>query len=134
MIVKIAGVDVTDDFSLNPVGSFSQRTSDAAGTGATGSGGLHNHSDHRAASRATARSTRAAVRAIHTRTTTTPTAVTLEVDGTVVSGTPTSRTDFDLTPYLSRDADGKITPNGVGRIQAAIVEVVFIQSRGTVRG
>lgn len=75
--------------------------------------------------------------------TTTATAVTLEVDGTVVSGTPTSRTDFDLTPYLSRNTDGsivrgwhtlKLTPNANSRIQGAIVEVVFLQSRGILKG
>lgn len=75
--------------------------------------------------------------------TTTPTAITLQVDTTVVAGTPTTRTDFDLTPYLARDSDGRITrgwhsikfsPDAVGRIQGAIVEIVFVQSRGVVAG
>lgn len=75
--------------------------------------------------------------------TTTATAITLTVDGNVVAGTPITRTDFDLTPYLTKDADGKIvrgwhsvsfTPDAVGRIQGAIIEVVFLQSRGVVAG
>ena len=75
--------------------------------------------------------------------TTTATAVTLTVDGTAVAGTPTSRTDFDLTPYLSRNADGTIvrgwhtvrfTPDQNSRIQGSLLPVVFLQSRGIVVG
>jgi len=75
--------------------------------------------------------------------TTTPSTMELKVDGVVASASATFLTDFDLTPYLVKDADGRIvrgwhtltfTPNTNGRIQAAIVHVVFIQSRGVVAG
>jgi tail protein (putative endopeptidase) len=75
--------------------------------------------------------------------TTTPSSMEVKVDGTVASASATSLTDFDLTPYLSRDASGNIvrgwhtimfTPNNNGRIQAAIVEQVFLQSRGVIAG
>lgn len=75
--------------------------------------------------------------------TTTPATMELKVDGAVASASATTLTDFDLTPYLTKDAAGKIvrgwhdltfTPDVNGRIQAAIYEKVFIQSRGVVAG
>jgi hypothetical protein len=75
--------------------------------------------------------------------TTTPTAIEVKVDGVVASATATSLDDFDLVPWLSKNADGSIvrglhtvtfTPNGVGRIQATIKGVVFLQSRGVIAG
>lgn len=74
---------------------------------------------------------------------TTPSTMQVKVDGNVASASATSLTDFDLTPYLTKDSSGKIvrgwhtltfTPDVAGRIQAAVVEVVFIQSRGVVAG
>jgi hypothetical protein len=71
--------------------------------------------------------------------TTTPTAMQVVVDGTTASATATSLNDFDLIPYLSKDAFGVIlrglhtvtfTPNGVGRVQATISGVLLLQSRG----
>lgn len=75
--------------------------------------------------------------------TTSPSAIEVKVDGTVASASATSLDDFDLTPYLTRNADGTIvrglhtvtfTPNGNGRIQATIKGVVFLQSRGVIAG
>jgi hypothetical protein len=74
---------------------------------------------------------------------TTPSSVEVKVDGTVASAAATSLDDFDLTPYLTKNTDGTIvrglhtvtfTPNGVGRIQATIKGVVFLQSRGVIAG
>jgi hypothetical protein len=75
--------------------------------------------------------------------TTTPTSMEVKVDGAVASAAAVSLDDFDLTPYLTKNADGTIvrglhtvtfTPNGVGRVQATIKGVVFLQSRGQIVG
>ncbi|GIO63589.1 phage tail protein [Paenibacillus cineris] len=70
----------------------------------------------------------------------TPSAVTVRVDGTVVSGLGTSVEDIDIIPYLSKDQDEKvrrgtwheiqIAPNDLGRIVASVHEQLFVQSRG----
>jgi hypothetical protein len=75
--------------------------------------------------------------------TTTPSAMEVKVDGTIASASATSLDDFDLTPYLTKNADGTIarglhtvtfTPNANGRVQATIKGVVFLQSRGVIAG
>jgi hypothetical protein len=75
--------------------------------------------------------------------TTTPTSMEVKVDGVVASAAAVSLDDFDLTPYLTKNTDGTIvrglhtvtfTPNGVGRVQATIKGVVFLQSRGQIVG
>lgn len=75
--------------------------------------------------------------------TTTPAAMTVAVDGNAIPGTATSLDDFDLTPYLTRNADGTIvrglhqvtfTPDTNGRVQATISGMLFLQSRGKVVG
>jgi hypothetical protein len=71
--------------------------------------------------------------------TTTPAQMQVTVDGTIASATATSLDDFDLIPYLTKDAFGVVlrglhtvmfTPNGVGRVQATISGVLLLQSRG----
>ncbi|MNR67219.1 hypothetical protein D3C85_1911040 [compost metagenome] len=70
-----------------------------------------------------------------------PTAVTVKIDGTIVSGLGSiSGENIDLIPYLSVDGDGKvsrgqfhtieITPNDLGRITASVLTQIFVQSRG----
>jgi len=75
--------------------------------------------------------------------TTTPSAMTVLVDGNAIPGTAVSLDGFDLTPYLSRDANGSIvrgihtvtfTPNTNGRIQATLTGLVYLQSRGVIAG
>jgi len=75
--------------------------------------------------------------------TTTPSTMELKVDWAVASATASSLSEFDLTPYLSKDADGDIvrgwhsltfTPPVIGRIQANVVTQVFLQARGVVAG
>lgn len=65
------------------------------------------------------------------------------VDDTLASASATSLTEFDLTPFLTKDTVGNVVrgwhtvtfaPNGVGRIQGVIVGMVFLQSRGTISG
>jgi hypothetical protein len=69
----------------------------------------------------------------------TPSSVSVQVDGNVISGLGTNVTDVDIIPYLSKDSGGKvvrgwheikITPNSLGRIIAAINSQIFVQSRG----
>lgn len=72
---------------------------------------------------------------------TTPSNVTVKVDGNTISGLGTSESDVDIIPYLSKDSGGKvargqwhevsITPDQNGRIEANIIEQFFIQSRGS---
>lgn len=68
------------------------------------------------------------------------TAVTVKVDGQTVPGlTATSVKDFNLIPYLAKDADGKVKrgewhtveiyPDKLARINANISSRLFIQSR-----
>jgi len=69
-----------------------------------------------------------------------PTSVTVKVDGTTVSGLGLSEDGVDITPYLAKDSDGRvtrgtwheitITPNDLGRVTANVVTRLFIQSRG----
>lgn len=69
----------------------------------------------------------------------TPTHVTIEVDGTVISFNQTSSDNIDLVPYLLKDSSGKIqrgryteikiTPNSLARINATVTSRLFIQSR-----
>jgi hypothetical protein len=75
--------------------------------------------------------------------TTTPSAMTVAIDGNVIPGTATSLDEFDMTPYLTRAADGSIvrglhqitfTPNANGRVQATIKGMLFLQSRGAIVG
>lgn len=68
-----------------------------------------------------------------------PTALTLRVDGNIVTGSATSGSK-DITNYLAKDGEGKITrgvwhtltitPNALARIIANISIQLFIQSRG----
>lgn len=68
------------------------------------------------------------------------TAVTVSVDGNIISGLGINESEVDLIPYLSVDAEGKIkrgqwheitvTPNGLGRIVATVAIQLFVQSRG----
>jgi hypothetical protein len=70
----------------------------------------------------------------------TPTAVTVKVDGNVVSGLGTSADEVDIIPYLAKDAGGRIqrgtwhtieiAPNSLGRIVATVLTQIFVQSRG----
>jgi phage minor structural protein len=70
----------------------------------------------------------------------TPTSTIIQVDGNTVSSTAVGGQDIDIIPYLAKDGDGKVTrgawheitvtPNGLGRIVATVVEQIFIQSRG----
>jgi phage minor structural protein len=64
--------------------------------------------------------------------------VTIKADDNVVPGTDTSRTRFNLVPYLSKNEDGTIkkgwhtiemTPNTLTRIEAQITMRVFIKSQ-----
>lgn len=74
---------------------------------------------------------------------TSPSSVTIKVDGNVVPFTGTSGDNIDLIPYLGTDSEGKITrgqwhtveitPNGLGRITANIVNQFFVKSRGGVK-
>jgi phage minor structural protein len=68
-----------------------------------------------------------------------PTAVAIKVDNNTVPFTETSGDNIDLIPFLSKDADGKVSrgwhtatiaPNDLGRINANIYTQFFIQSRG----
>ena len=69
-----------------------------------------------------------------------PTAVTVRVDGNIVTGLGLFETDIDIIPYLSKDGGGRvlrgtwheitITPNNLGRITASVVTQLFVQSRG----
>ncbi|MBD7939539.1 phage tail protein [Cytobacillus sp. Sa5YUA1] len=70
---------------------------------------------------------------------TTPSRVTIKVDGNTVPHTSTSGQNIDLIPYLGKDSSGRvnrgwhtveITPNSLGRITAQITTQFFIQSRG----
>ncbi|WP_281202708.1 phage tail spike protein [Cytobacillus kochii] len=69
----------------------------------------------------------------------TPSRVTIKVDGNTVPHTSTSGQNIDLIPHLGTDSSGKvnrgwhtieITPNSLGRITAQITTQFFIQSRG----
>jgi phage minor structural protein len=69
----------------------------------------------------------------------TPTAVEIQVDGSLISGLGTSAQDVDIIPHLSKDGAGKvtrgwheikITPNTLGRIVANVNSQIFVQSRG----
>ncbi|TYS14266.1 hypothetical protein FZC78_19105 [Rossellomorea vietnamensis] len=69
----------------------------------------------------------------------TPSKVTVKVDGTTVLGDSPSGNDIDLIPYLSKDDSGRVergawhevtlTPNGLGRINANIISRLFISSQ-----
>ena len=69
-----------------------------------------------------------------------PSSVSIKVDGNTITGqTATSGSDIDIIPYLSKDADSKIsrgwhqieiTPDDLGRIVANVVTQLFVQSRG----
>jgi phage minor structural protein len=71
---------------------------------------------------------------------TTPSKVTIKVDGTTVTYTSKSGDNIDLVPYLDTDSEGKITrgtyhtleikPDGLGRINAQVFMQLFLQSRG----
>ncbi|MEI7027162.1 phage tail protein [Paenibacillus sp. y28] len=69
----------------------------------------------------------------------TPTAVTVTVDGTVVTGLGVNENDVDIIPFLAKDSSGKInrgwheikiTPDNLGRIVANVNTQLFVQSRG----
>lgn len=70
----------------------------------------------------------------------TPTTLTVRVDGNVVPGLGTSADEVDITPYLAKDAGGRIqrgtwhtieiAPNSLGRIVATVLTQIFVQSRG----
>ncbi|MEK4970722.1 phage tail spike protein [Cytobacillus sp. FSL R7-0696] len=69
----------------------------------------------------------------------TPSRVTIKVDGNTVPHTSTFGTNIDLVPYLQTDDSGKVTrgwhtveisPNGLGRINAQVTTQFFMQSRG----
>ncbi len=69
---------------------------------------------------------------------TTPSKVTIKVDGNTVPETATSADRIDLVDYMSKDNNGKITrgkhtveilPNGLARIEADLILRVFIQSQ-----
>lgn len=68
-----------------------------------------------------------------------PTAVSIKVDGNIVSHTAITGDKIDLIPHLAKDGDGKvkrgwhtvtITPNDLGRINAQVTTQFFVQSRG----
>lgn len=68
----------------------------------------------------------------------TPSSVTIKVDGNTVPHTSTSGNRINLVDYMSKDSSGKvtrgrhevtITPNGLGRIEADLILRVFIQSQ-----
>lgn len=68
----------------------------------------------------------------------TPSSVTIKVDGNIVPHTSTSGDRINLVDYMSKDSNGKITrgrhevtihPNGLARIEADLILRVFIQSR-----
>ncbi|MGM2815378.1 phage tail spike protein [Bacillus cereus group sp. Bce007] len=68
----------------------------------------------------------------------TPSSMIIKVDGNIVPITDTSKENIDLIPYLSKDADGKIsrgrwveitlTPNDLARITATVNSRLFISS------
>ena len=67
-----------------------------------------------------------------------PSRVTIKVDGNTVPHTAISGDRIDLTPYVNKDSNGKITrgrhevtitPNGLARIEADLILRVFIQSQ-----
>lgn len=68
-----------------------------------------------------------------------PNSITLEVDGTKVPNVNLSEDNFDIKPYLSKDAGGKtqvgvtheikIQPDSLARISANVFVQIFIQSR-----
>src|SRR5690625_4896140 len=69
---------------------------------------------------------------------TTPSSVTIKVDGNTVPHTSTSGNRINLVDYMSKDSNGKIsrgrhevtiTPNRLGRIEADLICRVFIQSQ-----
>lgn len=69
----------------------------------------------------------------------TPSRVTIKVDGNTIPYTSTSGNSIDIVPYLQVDDSGKvtrgwheieITPNGLGRINAQVTTQFFMQSRG----
>lgn len=66
-----------------------------------------------------------------------PSRVTIKVDGNTVPHTAISGDRIDLTPYVNKDSNGKITrgrhevtisPNGLARVEADLIMRVFIQS------
>lgn len=68
----------------------------------------------------------------------TPSRVTIKVDGNIVPHTSTSGDRINLVDFMSKDSDGKITrgrheveilPNGLARIEADLILRVFIQSQ-----
>src|SRR5699024_4375898 len=68
----------------------------------------------------------------------TPSTVTIKVDGNTVPHTSTSGDRIDLTDYMSKDSNGRITrgrhevtiqPNGLARIEADLILRVFVQSQ-----
>lgn len=73
------------------------------------------------------------------RLSTTPSQVSIKVDGNSVPHSGNSATNLDLVSYLAKDSSGKITrgtwheieltPNGRGRINANVIARLFIQSR-----
>ncbi len=72
----------------------------------------------------------------------TPTAVTVKVDGNVISGLGLKEEEVNIMDHLKRDAGGKIvrgfhevtiTPNSLGRANVVIHIQQFIQSKGAVR-
>ena len=71
----------------------------------------------------------------------TPRTVVVKVDGNIVSGLGTSVDEFDIIPYLSKDAAGKINRgtfheitiapvNSLGRVVASVFTQIFASSRG----
>jgi len=71
---------------------------------------------------------------------TTPSSITVRVDGQIVPGLGTSFSGVDIIDYLEKDDNGRIrrgvwhtveiTPNSIGRIVANIFGQIFMQSRG----
>jgi len=70
--------------------------------------------------------------------TSTPSSVTIKVDGNVVPHTSTSGNRINLVDYMAKDSSGRITrgrheveilPNGLARIEADLICRVFIQSQ-----
>jgi hypothetical protein len=69
-----------------------------------------------------------------------PTSVQVKVDGNIIPGlTSLSVNNYNIVPYLNKDASGKITrvwhkveviPNDLARVTATVVKQIFIQSRG----
>ncbi|MEN2765841.1 phage tail spike protein [Ornithinibacillus xuwenensis] len=70
-----------------------------------------------------------------------PTSIQIKIDGNVVDYNALKGENLDLTPYLQKDSEGKITrnrwasieitPNNLAKIRANLYVQVFIQSRGT---